>query len=292
MLSIMLTVAVSQRPSEMVASRLAQIFANLCESLHKSSDSRSCIQAMRCIGLLLRYQVSGSHGPVIYQPDSRKQKSTILQYHIDGIMTAIAVKAIVPRNQLDKAEAGYIFIALCRIFETTLIMHRKKIGGRYHLILPALQRLLQSLFFKYKDLDQNIYTLEEEMSYAGYGEAQATVYARLLTTICDPTVSAVSRSRRTPRQELNDETQKARNIAGQYLQHVVEEFCGCQLGGRLLAEMRVALNPGLWAIFDVMPQGVMRNLNASMDPSSRSVFKALYNEYRRSGKWKSGDARW
>ena len=200
------------------------------------------------------------------------------------------MKATALKKQTDKAEAGFIFTALCRIFETTLVMHRKQLGRRYHLILPALQRLLHCLFVTYKDLDKSMYTLEEEMAYAGYSEAQATAYARLLTTICDPTVSAVSRSRRTARQELNDETQKARNIAGQYLQYVVEEFCGCQLYGRLLPEMRVALNSGLWAIFDVMPQEVMRNLNASMDPSSRSVFKALYDEYRRSGKWKSGDA--
>ena len=205
-------------------------------------------------------------------------------------MKAIAVKATGLERQIDKVEAGWIFTALCRILETTLIMHRKKLGGRYHLILPALQRLLQCLFVKYKDLDKSIYTLDEEMAYAGYSEVQATAYARLLTTICDPTVSAVSRSRRTARQELNDATQKARSIAGQHLQYVVEEFCGCQLYGRLLPEMRVALNSGLWAIFDVIPQGVMRNLNASMDPSSRSVFKALYDEYRRSGKWKSGDA--
>lgn len=209
---------------------------------------------------------------------------------MDGIMTAISVEATALEKLIDKVEAGCTFTALCRIFETMLVMHRKNLGGRYHLILPSLQRLLQCLFFKYKDLDKSMYTLEEEMAYAGYGEAQATAYARLLTTICDPTVSAVSRSRRTARQELNDATQKARSIAGQYLQYVVEEFCGCQLDGRLLPEMRVALNPGLWAIFDVMPQGVMRNLNASMDPSSRSVFKALYDEYRRSGKWKSGDA--
>lgn len=170
-------------------------------------------------------------------------------------------------------------------------MHRKKLGGRYHLVIPALQHLLQCLFVPYEDVGQSLHKAEEEMLYAGYGEAQATAYAHLLTTLCDPTVSAVSRSRRTPRQELNDETQKARRIAGQHLQYVVEEFCGCQLEGRLLPGMRTALNPGLWAIFDVMTQEVMRNLNAAMDPSSRSVFKALYDDYQRSGRWRSGDGR-
>ena len=204
-------------------------------------------------------------------------------------MSAITVKSTTLNRLSDKVNAGTIFLGLCRVFETTLIMHRKKLGGRYHLVIRALQCLLRCLFVPYKYLEQSVYSVEEEMSYAGYGEAQATAYARLLTTICDPTVSAITGSKRTPRQELNDETQKARGIAGQHLQYVVEEFCSCQLEGRLLPEMRVALSPGLWAIFDVMTQGVMRNRNAAMGSSSRSVFKALYDEYRRSGKWKRGD---
>ena len=189
-------------------------------------------------------------------------------------------------RQDDHSEAGSVYLSLCRLFKTTLVMHRQRLGGRYHLIIRALQCLLRCLFTPYQTLQDNQTSAEENMVYAGYGEAQAVAYADLLTSLCDPTVSAVSRSRQTSRQELNDETQKARSIAGQHLQYVVEEFCICQLEGRLVPEMRMALSLGLWAIFDVMSQGVMRNLNAAMGAASRSVFKALYDEYRRSGQWK------
>ena len=203
-------------------------------------------------------------------------------------MSTIAVKSLMMVRQDDQFEVGSIYLGLCRLFKTALVMHRRKLGGRYHLIIRALQCLLRCLFIPYKTLQDSQASAEEKMAYAGYGEVQAAAYAGLLTTLCDPTVSAVSRSRQTSRQELNDETQKARSIAGQHLQYVVEEFCICQLEGRLLPPMRMAVSVGLWAIFDVMSQGVMRNLNAAMGSASRSVFKALYDEYRRSGQWRRG----
>ena len=242
---------------------------------------------MRCLSLLLRHQVRTPSNIITPQAD-RWQKYIISQFHIDSIMSAIAVKSRALHLQADQYRFGTVFLGLCRLFETTLMMHRKKLGGRYHLVIRSLQCLLRCLFVPYKDPEGSPIDAEDQTSYAEYGEAQAAAYARLLSMICDPTVSAVSKSRRTSRQELNDETQKARRIAGQHLQYVVEEFCSCQLEGRLLPEMRLALNPGLWAIFDVMSQGVMRNLNASMASSNRSVFKALYDEYRRSGPWRNG----
>ena len=203
-------------------------------------------------------------------------------------MSTIAVKSLMIVRQDDQFEVGSVHLGLCRLFKTALVLHRRKFGGRYHLIIRALQCLLRCLFIPYQALQDSRANAEEGMAYAGYGEVQAAAYAGLLTALCDPTVSAVSRSRQTSRQELNDETQKARSIAGQHLQYVVEEFCICQLEGRLLPPMRMAVSVGLWAIFDVMSQGVMRNLNAAMGSASRSVFKALYDEYRRSGRWRRG----
>ena len=46
------------------------------------------------------------------------------------------------------------------------------------------------------------------------------------------------------------------------------------------------LNPGLYAIFDAMSQEVMRTVNSALDSSGRAIFKVLYNDYRRFGKWK------
>lgn len=121
------------------------------------------------------------------------------------------------------------------------------------------------------------------MDEGSLGKAHAAAYARLLTTLCSPTVSAVAKSRNNTRQDLNDETKKARSIAGQHLPYVIMDYCTCQLKGRLLPEVRTALGPGLYAVLDVMQPELMRTMNAAMDSTSRSVFKALYEQYRRLG---------
>ncbi len=161
-----------------------------------------------------------------------------------------------------------------------LAIHRKKLGGRYHLIVPALQGLLRLLFIPYVT---NSASLEQRSAGVfSLGVTHAAAYARLLTMLCSPTVSAVSRSRKhNSRQELNDETKKARSIAGQHLPYLIMEFCTYQLKERLLPEAKAVLNPGLYAVLDVMQPEVTRTMNAAMDSASRSIFKALYEEYRR-----------
>ena len=159
-------------------------------------------------------------------------------------------------------------------------IHRKKLGGRYHLIVPALQGLLRLLFVPYA---ANSAALgQRSAGVVSLGVTHAAAYARLLTMLCSPTVSAVSRPRNhNSRQELNDETKKARSIAGQHLPYIIMVYCTSQLKGRLLPEAKAVLIPGLHAVLDVMQPEVMRTMNAAMDSASRSIFKVLYEEYGR-----------
>ena len=64
------------------------------------------------------------------------------------------------------------------------------------------------------------------------------------------------------------------------------EYARCQLEARIEPEVRTALMPGLYAVFDVMGMESMRTLNAAVDASGRAIFKGLYDDYRRFGKWK------
>ena len=172
-----------------------------------------------------------------------------------------------------------LYTGLCRLYLIILRTHRAKIGGRYHLVVPALQSLLRCLFIPYgrsaTDADPT----------SAFTEQHAAEYSRILTALCDPTVSSVTRSKKRSYSELNDETKKARSIAGQHLPYLIMEYCCCQLKGRLTPEMRMSLIPGLWAVLEVMSKDAMKTMNAAMDSSSRSVFKALYDDFRRTGKW-------
>lgn len=172
---------------------------------------------------------------------------------------------------------------------TILTSHRAKLGGRYHLILPSLQGLMRCLFLSHarlEDLTANwVLPLWVGAKGSTLDSTHAAAYARLLTTICDPTGSSVARSKKSSRQDLNDETKKARSIAGQHLPYLIMEYCRCQIRGRLRLEVKEALTPGLYAVFDVMAPDTMRAINAAMDSSSRAIFKALYQDYRRFGRW-------
>lgn len=181
----------------------------------------------------------------------------------------------------EEQSTGVAFSGLCRIFSMILVMHRVKLGGRYHLVVPALQGLLRCLFVSYSSTSATFASGEH---VSALGEAHAAVYARLLTTFCDPSVSAVTRPGKASRRGLMDETKKARRIAGQHFQYVVMEYCHCQLMGRLQPEVKAALAPGLYAIVDVMSHESMRTINEAMDSSCRSIFKALYEEHGRVAK--------
>lgn len=52
--------------------------------------------------------------------------------------------------------------------------------------------------------------------------------------------------------------------------------------------MREKLMPGIFAVMDVMSAEVKRTVNARLDASGRSIFKGLYEDWRKEGRWKEG----
>lgn len=241
---------------------LSRLLIVLCSGFSRRTDFSECMLSMQCVNVLF------NHHPRV-----------ISQWHVDELLAAISIKASKLNTQEDE-DSGRLYIGLCRLFAVLLATHRAKIGGRYHLVVLALQALLRCLFIPYKNDEAG----ESEGSVLG--ESHAAAYGRILSMICDPTVSSVTGWRKRSRLELNDETKKARSIAGQHLAYVMMEFCGCQLRGHLGSGMRAALKAGLYAVLRVIEPDMMRTMNAAMDSSSRSVFKALYDEYRKGGKWK------
>lgn len=118
------------------------------------------------------------------------------------------------------------------------------------------------------------------------GPTQATAFTRLLTAICDPTLSSVQTAKHGSKQTLTSATNRARRLAGQHLSYLLIEYSRCQLHSRLPPDVKAALLPGLYAIFDAANQDTLRMINAVSDPASREIFKALYRDYDRFGRWR------
>ncbi|MCJ1281447.1 hypothetical protein MMC26_000766, partial [Xylographa opegraphella] len=237
---------------------LAQLFSKICTHLHQMPRTRACILEMHCLDLMLK-----------------KNPWMISQWHIDSLLATVTIMTARARTP----PPPDIFTCHCRLLGTVLALHRAKLGGRYHLLLSALQGLLRQLFTPYGP-----HRTPPPLLTATH----ASAYARLLTSLCDPSVSAVTRARGRQRAELNDATKKARAIAGQHLQYLLMEFCACQLRGRMEPAVRAALDPGLYAVLDAMGPEVMRTVNAALEVGGRAIFKVVYEDYRRFGRWKGG----
>ena len=193
-------------------------------------------------------------------------------------MSAIAITADRHIKSQEK-RASIIYALLCNVFSTVLGAHRTRLGGRYHLITAALNALLRVLFVPYNG------TSNPSTNTASW-KKEATTYARLLTTICNPSPSAVAGKRKGTQQQLNDATKKERRTVGDLLRVVIQKYCVCQLTGRLTPDVREALMPGIYAIFDVMPDSVKRVISAALEPESRSIYQALWREWKMFGdKW-------
>lgn len=228
-------------------------------------DLGLCIQPMQCIAALMQ-----------------KQPRMVKQSQIDALISSIAVAAHSIELRQSLGQSGMLFTILCELFTTVLRSHRSKIGGRYNLIVPALQGLLRCLFRPYARASAES---ETELTLT---DVHAAEYSRILTMLCDPTVSAVTKPHKRLHAELNDETKKARSIAGQHLPALVMEYCRCQLSGKISPDMGAALQVGLWAILQVMTQDRIKAMSAAMDSNSRSVFRSLYDDFKKSGRWSGG----
>ncbi|KAL8732544.1 MAG: hypothetical protein Q9181_003934 [Wetmoreana brouardii] len=250
---------------------LAQGINCICDALLQPQPFDITVLSLQAINIILH-----------------KQPRVVTQWHIDQIMGVIATLASrsPPSITYTTKQTALRYLALCRIFNTMLSFHRKRLGGRYHLILPVLQSLLRPLFIPFTILPSN--QPSSPATENPFTATHASAYARILLQLADPTLSSLTshshstKSRQT--QNLNDPTKIAKSIAGQHLHYLIMTYCDCQLRGRLKPEVRQKLKPGIWAVLDVIPQETMRVMNAGMDKAGRAIWRALYGEWRRDGR--------
>ncbi|KAG8526655.1 uncharacterized protein KY384_008084 [Bacidia gigantensis] len=223
------------------------------------------------------------------------------QWHIDNLLLAISKLGhhlLLHRTSLDSAK---LYTCLTRLFTTLLRAHRTRIGGRHHLVLSALQPLLRCLFTPFPPSPDS-----PPPPPSIFNETHAADYARVLTLLCDPTVSSVSRKRKRKRGhggELNDETKTARRIAGQHLRVWVVEYCQCLLMGKLEVGAREKLKVGVWAVLGVVDaaggggdgegggggEGIkIVSEGMGIGEEGRGVLMGVYKEWKRFGRWKEG----
>ncbi|KAL1983840.1 hypothetical protein VTN96DRAFT_9841 [Rasamsonia emersonii] len=254
------------------AKELSALGGQLTESLQSSTSIEQFSLAAECLDILLR-----SH------------PRAVTQWNVDEIMTTVSKCASSSGPRISAEFAGTIYVRLCRLTGVLFGLYRQKLGGRFHLIVPAMQHLLACLFSpsRKRKRGQSAVIQERPPWLAPLDASHAVHFTRLLTSLCDPTVSAVSRPTQAgPGHEaLTDQTKKAKRVAGQHLQYLVMAYTECSLLSPVSPEMKAALLPGLYAVLDVMSRETKRSLNAALDASGRAIFKTLHDDYVKFGKW-------
>lgn len=232
-----------------------------------------------------------------------KIPQVISQATIDSLLAQLA--SLLSTNNiyrtLPDTPPEAIYHRVCVILGSLLSRFRRRLSDRHHLILPILQQLLRCLFFSEQvtrrarqpavigsDPNSLLRSLPIwlKTDTASLPASSATDLTRTLSSICNPTVSAAKASRKRGRgSELNDETKRVKAVAGQHLHYLVMDYCRCTLDGDIAPDVREKLMPGMYTLLDAMGRDVMRAMNAAMDPSSRAIFKTLYDDWVRYGKW-------
>lgn len=197
-----------------------------------------------------------------------------------------------------------IFDRICALLGILLSHFRRRVADRHHLLLPVLQQLLRYLFFPGSAKMKSHRTPVQGSNPAALlrslphwlrnsphalPPSSATHYTRIVSAICNPTVSAAHSSRKRSggggMAQLTDQTAQVRSLAGQHMQYLIMDYTRSTLDGEISSAVKEKLLPGLYTVLDAMGRDVMRGMNAAMDPSCRAVFKGLYDDWVRYGRW-------
>lgn len=218
----------------------------------------------------------------------------VTQWSVDSLLASLTILSSSNSPTFPTSQAGAIYTRICETTYSLLLLHRTRLSGRYHLLMPLLQALLRCLFLPDTRSNNNDNDTLNRPSWLPnttrhLHAKHATSYTRLLTSLCSPTISSVTRhTHGKTHNELIDATKKAKSYAGQYVSAILVEYCVCQLRGRINSEMKAALMPGLYACMDVMSVEAMRAMNAGMDSSASAIWQGLYRDWTVRGKWRGG----
>lgn len=279
---------VEDRDEGSICHSITPFFTMVCNVIPQSTTIDSFFLAMECIDIILRTQAL-----------------SVTQWNVDNLLSilsiTVSVSGLTKLTAQDNSLSGTIYLRNCRVLNMLFGQYRQKLGGRMHLVTSLMQRLLRCLYmYEGSTIYGKAPGAEDKFARAvtslppwiqqdracklAVDPKYAIQFSRLLTLLCDPTVSAVHRGHHSTN-ALTDNTKKVKSLAGQHLQYVIVEYAMCQLRGKLSPAVKTALMPGLYAVLNVMTREGMRAMNTAMDGSSRAVFRGLYEDFSKFGRW-------
>ena len=218
----------------------------------------------------------------------------------EKLISITSVDASGPDRLTHVSTSPRAFSMLCRLVETVVKHHRKRLDGHFHLLITALRFLLESLLSRRPSASGYSGASAATKREAEQYEKQAKQFSGLITLVCEPSVASVSRSASAATSAggsngpngggggggvLDSEKDKAKRYAGQYMYLVLVAYVKLQLEHAMPHHVREVLETGMYSILNITNRDGMQIVNDSMDQGGRVIFKELYKRYKNFGKW-------
>ncbi|KAI1106872.1 Urb2/Npa2 family-domain-containing protein [Jackrogersella minutella] len=184
----------------------------------------------------------------------------------------------------DQKATGEIYDKLYKLVALVLKRYRLRLRGHFPIVLVALRALLTTLLADPSFTTTNAGSLQAHPPWlkSRLQWRHAERFTRLLTLICEPSAASVVRTRSS---DLDSATDAAKRAAGQDMFTVLELYIKLQLEVTVPRDVRKVLEPGVYSILDITSQGCRRVLNESLDANGRAVFRQMFADYKKFGKW-------
>ncbi|KAI0386200.1 Urb2/Npa2 family-domain-containing protein [Hypomontagnella monticulosa] len=214
-----------------------------------------------------------------------KHANSMTQFNIETTLGSVihVCSQTGPNIQTPKA-TGEIYDRLYKLVALVLKRHRLRLRGHFPILLTTLRALLTTLL---AGPSSDVASTASSHVCPPWLKSRlqsrhAERFTRLITLICEPSAASVARVRSS---DLDSATDAAKRAAGQDMFTVLELYIKLQLEVTVSRDIRKALEPGVYSILDITPQGCRRILNESLDANGRAIFRQMFADYKKFGKW-------
>ncbi|KAG7858035.1 hypothetical protein KL919_003293 [Ogataea angusta] len=209
---------------------------------------------------------------MIYVTDILKQTLSsshwmLTQYTVELIITFInrvTIQLLDFEGSLGEIQS--LFAQNCQLLSNILLFQRFRFSNRQHLITLSFIPLMECLFKLKMDASAGL------------------AYQRLVGNLCEISASSVT----------NAETDSSLTSAVSYMKYQLRKFSSLlimhyvkfYLIYRLDPATKEALESSMFVIFDLLTINELNYINVSLDSQARVVYKTLYDDYKKFGKWR------
>ena len=197
--------------------------------------------------------------------------------------------------------AGQVYDRAYKLVAAVIKRHRLRLEGRLPLLITTLQAMLrvvltdpgspQTQAQQHPDGAQSAHRHPPWLT-TRLQARHAARFSRLLTLVCEPSVASVARHSSSTMQQLDSATDAAKRAAGLDMYAVLEAYIKLQLDspgaggvGAVPRDVRAALEPGIYSVLSITPHGCRRVMNESLDSNGRALFRSIFADYKKFGRW-------